>query len=103
MADDESASEYAIGAAKHEPRGDVDACARRPYMAGHARPKCDHRSCQAPPPSLPRYGASAHARLAKQALVPPVPRHHSPDILVRGFGLTLLSKAKGLVDVCARQ
>jgi hypothetical protein len=67
MAGNESASEYATGAAKHEPDGDVDAFRSRPYMAGHARSNCDHASCRPPPPSLPRYGASAHLRLASNA------------------------------------
>jgi len=58
--------EYATSAANHEPYRDVDACPRRPYMAGHARSKCDHRSCQAPPLSQPRYGPSAHVRLASK-------------------------------------
>jgi hypothetical protein len=39
---------------------------------------------------------------SKQALVPPGSAAPFPDMLVRGFGLTLL-KAKGFVDVCASQ
>jgi len=69
--------EYAIGAANHEPDSDVDASPRRSYMAGHARSKCNHRSCEAPPPSQPRYGASARVHLASKRSCRRVPRHRS--------------------------
>jgi hypothetical protein len=76
----ESASNYAIWPAWHERAAkptNVDASRRRPYMAGHEKRFRDQRRCQAPPPSLPRYGTSAPLRVKTRKIVPPVLRHFS--------------------------
>jgi hypothetical protein len=44
-------------------------------MAAHEKRFCDQRRRQAPPPSLPRYGTSAHPRVKTRKFVPPVLRH----------------------------
>jgi hypothetical protein len=59
----ESASDYAIWPAGHEPQPGIDPGSHRPYIAAHAKRFYDR--CQAPPPSLPRYGTAAHLRVAK--------------------------------------
>jgi hypothetical protein len=73
MDGDESAFDYAIWQAWHEPAAGIDGLRREPYIAAHAKRFCDHRRCQPPPPSLPRYGTRSLLRVA--TFVPPVPRH----------------------------
>src|SRR4029077_16277731 len=55
-ATDESASDYATWPPRHERAVHIDGPRRRPYIAAHAKRFYDQ--CQAPPPSLPRYGTS---------------------------------------------
>jgi hypothetical protein len=93
----ESALNYAIWPGLHELAANIDPDRCRPYMAAHEKRFCDQRCCQAPPPSLPRYGTSAHPRVKTQKFVPPVP---AARFLLSCLGSGLIPRRESKAYVC---